>query len=651
MSDLCAEPEGSDVSREQDRNTATLTLAQYAEAKKLPIDFLRGLELSDIAYQGSAAVRIPYLDEAGMVTAVRIRTALKKCRDGDNRFRWRKGAKISLYGLWRTRELGYAILCEGESDCHTLWYHGFQALGIPGAANWKEERDAKHLDGVQRIYVVIEPDKGGEAIQKWLAVSRIRDRAYLLKLDGFKDPSALHLDDPTNFPTRFSRAMEAATPAPNVYAAQIETEKAESWKLCREHATSANILDEFAAVLRQRGVVGEERNAKILYLALVTRFLKRPVSVAVKGPSSGGKSFIIEQVLQFFPPEAVYTLTAMSDRALAYTEADLRHRFLVIYEAAGLSGDFASYLIRSLLSEGRLLYEVVEKTPQGFKPRRIEKEGPTGLLLTTTAVRLHPENETRLLSLQVTDTQEQTRAVLLAMATGPKEHQDLSSWIALQLWLQHAGHAAIIPYARRLAELTRTVSVRLRRDFNSLLTLIEGHAILHQRTRQRDSSGRIIATLEDFEAVRRLVGDSISEGVEATVSPAVRSTVRAVSELCDQSGVDSVSLTQLAAHLKLDKSAASRRAAVARHLGYLKNLEPQKGLPAKYVLGDPLPEEIDVLPNAEALQCCTVDAEETNPYPHSGTTTELEISGPTPDLPSQSIQPDLSSHDMIEVEL
>ena len=51
-----------------------------------------------------------------------------------------------------------------------------------------------------------------------------------------------------------------------------------------------------------------------------------------------------------------------------------------------------------------------------MKPRLIEREGPTGLIVTTTAVKLHRENETRLLSLTVTDTQDQTRAVMAALA-------------------------------------------------------------------------------------------------------------------------------------------------------------------------------------------------------------------------------------------
>jgi hypothetical protein len=64
-----------------------------------------------------------------------------------------------------------------------------------------------------------------------------------------------------------------------------------------------------------------------------------------------------------------------------------------------MSGEFATYLMRSLLSEGRVRYETVEKTSEGMKPRLIEREGPTGLIVTTTAVKLHPENETRMLSL------------------------------------------------------------------------------------------------------------------------------------------------------------------------------------------------------------------------------------------------------------
>ena len=56
----------------------------------------------------------------------------------------------------------------------------------------------------------------------------------------------------------------------------------------------------------------------------------------------------------------------------------------------------------------------METTAEGIRPRVIEKKGPIALILTTTAVGLHKENETRLFSIPVTDTREQTKAIFRA---------------------------------------------------------------------------------------------------------------------------------------------------------------------------------------------------------------------------------------------
>jgi hypothetical protein len=55
-------------------------------------------------------------------------------------------------------------------------------------------------------------------------------------------------------------------------------------------AREPRILEVFAGDLAASGLVGERRAAAILYLAAVSRLLDRPVSVAVKGPSSAGES-------------------------------------------------------------------------------------------------------------------------------------------------------------------------------------------------------------------------------------------------------------------------------------------------------------------------------------------------------------------------
>ena len=403
-----------------------LTLEQLAAAKALPVEHLRAFGCSTFTYLGRSAVRITYVDETGAELSVRYRVALK----GDDKFRWKAGARAKgkLYGLGRlhtAREAGYLVLVEGESDAWTLDLHGFPVLALPGAGMW-DEANSSLLADVATVYVLVEPDRGGETMLSWLGSSSLRDRARLVQLTGAKDPSELHIDDPTLFAERFELALQQATPWAKRERVVGELRRREAWASCGPLASEPDLLDRFAHELERAGFVGETKAAKILYLALTSRLLDRPVSVAVKGPSSAGKSYLVERVLDFFPASAYHALTAMSERALAYSTEPLQHRFLILYEAAGLESEFASYLVRSLLSEGRIRYETVEKTANGLEPRLIERTGPTGLVITTTRVQLHPENETRLFSLTVTDTPEQTRAIFQALAAEDAPAADLT---------------------------------------------------------------------------------------------------------------------------------------------------------------------------------------------------------------------------------
>jgi hypothetical protein len=139
--------------------------------------------------------------------------------------------------------------------------------------------------------------------------------------------------------------------------------------------------------------------------------------------------------------------------------------------------------------------------------------------------------------------------------------------------------------------------------------------VLHQANRDRDDQGQIVATLEDYAVVRELVAATIAEGVGATVSEIVRETVAAVGMLASDTGV---ALRAIAEQLHLDKSTVSRRVRVAADGGYLRNLEDKRGKPGRWVVGDPLPEMVDLLPDPMQLatpdttvdlECCTVAAE------------------------------------------
>ena len=598
---------GSFIPSKNRETVKPCTLEAYAEAKGLPIEFLKDLGLRTINYIDRPALRMPYLNEQGSEeVCVRFRVAL----EAKPKVKTKKGDKHSLYGLWRleqAREAGYVLLVEGESDCHTLWYHGLPALGIPGANNWRNEW-ADHLEGVKKIYTVVEPDAAGESLWERLAASPIRERLYRVAPKNYKDVSELHLADPERFRGRLEAALAGAVAWLDIAETEAQKRSRVAWGKCEGLAREPRALDAFAKDLKLCGVAGEAKVGQILYLALNSRHLatKQLVNVAVKGPSSAGKSFVVEKVLGFLPEDAYHFLTSMSERALAYSEESLAHRFLVLAEAAGMSGEFATYLIRSLLSEGRLRYETVEKTSEGIKPRLIEREGPTGLIATTTRIKLHGENETRMLTVRVDDTPSHTREILEALADEDAKPVNLERWHALQEWIAGGERRVTIPYAPKLAKEIPTVAVRLRRDFGAILNLIRSHALVHRATRERDDQGRIIATLEDYGVVRELVADLISEGVEATVPKTVRETVAAVERLVGDEDGDAVTMAKVGRELKLDKNPTYQRVQRAIEGGYLKNLEDRKGRPARLVVGDPMPEDLPILPDPETLRAFTV---------------------------------------------
>ena len=365
---------------------------------------------------------------------------------------------------------------------------------------------------------------------------------------------------------------------------------------------SPDPLTRIAATAAALGYAGDLDPLLLLYLACTSRLLPRPVNVLVAGPSAAGKTFTVETALRFLPDDAYVSFTATSERALLYTEADLRHRMVFIAEAAAFSGEGVGLVVlRELASNNRLRYETVEATPQGLRPRVIDRPGPTGLITTSTGA-VDRELDTRLLRVEIADTPDATRKVMRAAAeraAGALEKApDLRPLVAGQLWLQLVGRReAVVPFADRLRALYPADQVRARRDFSQLLALIQAHALLCQRRRAVDGRGRVVATLEDYAAVHRVAAAAFSGVMAAGCTPAVRQVVAAVGELAAQ---HPASVAAVAKRLGLDHSAASRRVHAAIRGGWLVNDEPHRNRPALLRVGAPLP-SASVLPDPAEL--------------------------------------------------
>lgn len=533
------------------------------------------------------------------------------CRGANKQF-WQKG-NTKGKSLFRADSIGDAAtvyVVEGEKDVLAIESVGGVAVCSAMGAGKAAQFDWQPLHG-KSVIVVADKDEPGRDHAAQVA-KLLNGRAA--SVDIVEAAAGKDAADHIAAGKRLDE-LSAYTP-PNNTATPQHPSSAGAQRI----AVLRRILDAVADEVRARGLVGEERLAQTLYLAQTSRLLDKQVSAGVKGHSASGKSYTVETVARFFPPEAYLEFTGMSERALVYSAEQYAHRTIIVYEATalreGVEDDMTSYFVRSLLSEGRIDYEVtVRGKDSGFTTKKIVKEGPTNLIFTTTKTRVHAENETRILSLATDDSREQTARVLSELADESNGGRDLAPWHDLQRWLAEAEHRVTIPYAKQLAALVPPIAVRLRRDFGSLLALIRAHAVLHQASRARDRTGRIIASVDDYAVVRDLVADIIAEGVGATVSDTVRETVAAVAALASINGV---ALRAIAEKLHLDKSNVSRRVRMAAEDGYLRNLEDKRGKPGRWVIGDPLPESVGLLPDPAHLrntehapdqECCGVAVE------------------------------------------
>lgn len=591
-----------------------LTLQELALAKSLPEDFLESWGVKN-GVSGSGANRrpcvdIPYLNQDGEVISVRKRLSMHE----SPRFIWRRGDRTIPYGLARMAEIRKAdrvILVEGESDPWTLWFHDIPALGLPGASTWRKDYAAL-LQGLT-VYIWREPDQGGNALVRAVAAD-LPNLRIIEAPPSIKDPSELHLLNPDGFAETMEKLLKSARPVAEIQQEASDAEARACLETCLHLLNDPNLIRRLVKVVGKLGYAGDPRPAIITYLGLISRLLERPLNVAYISPSAAGKNAAVEATLPMFSPEAFYLLRASSPRALIYNDENFRHRTVILTEADSLPEDGpAASAVRSLMSDGEMAYEVVEKGSDGqFQVRKILKPGPTGLITTSTKP-LGDQATTRTLTVSIPDSPDQTRLVLHAQADRVNQvaaPPDLNGWIALDRWLALAGERrVVIPFANLLADLVPVNAVRMRRDFRQLLSVIQALALLHQNLRDRDSQGRIIATSDDYAEARWLLEETFTSTVHEGLTPAVRETVEEVGRL--SSGTNPVSESHLVDELGLAKSTIHDRVRRALRGGWLINRTTQRGMPAQLLPSTPLPDGCP-LPTVEELLVC-VDTSPNHP--------------------------------------
>ncbi len=326
--------------------------------------------------------------------------------------------------------------------------------------------------------------------------------------------------------------------------------RAEALELLTDPGLEGRILRDFETC----GVVGEETNKLLGYLAAISRKLDRPLAVIVRSSSAAGKTALMDAILAFLPKEDREKYSALSEHSLFYFEGkDFEHKVLAIVEEEGAQR--ASYALKLLQSEGEITIASTGKDPGTGRlvTKEYRVEGPVMIFLTSTAVEIDEELLNRALVLTVDEGRDQTRKIHRLQ----RESQTLEGLWAREereeVYRKHHDAQRLLrplhvvnPFVRELTFLDDRT--RTRRDHTKYLKLIEAIALLHQYQRPVRASERhgktkeyIEATLEDIALANRLAAEVLGRSLDE-LPPQTRRLLMLLDEMvretCRRGGAD-----------------------------------------------------------------------------------------------------------------
>ena len=327
-------------------------------------------------------------------------------------------------------------------------------------------------------------------------------------------------------------------------------EEAAALDLLRDPRLLERILTDFD----RAGVVGEETNKLVGYLAATSRLLDRPLAVVIQSTSAAGKSALMDSVLSLMPDEQRVKFSAMTGQSLFYMgERDLQHRILALVEEEG--AERASYALKLLQSEGEISIASTGKDPASGRlvTHEYRVTGPVAIFLTTTSVDVDEELLNRCVLLTVNEDREQTRAIHRRQREaetldGLLAGEDREAVLRLHKNAQRLLRPVLVanPFAGQLRfsdERTRS-----RRDHTKYLCLIRTIALLHQHQREllrTTHNGRVVAYIEvtrdDVRVANRLAHEVLGRSLDE-LPPGTRRLLMVLDEMvgaeCDARGLD-----------------------------------------------------------------------------------------------------------------
>ena len=256
-----------------------------------------------------------------------------------------------------------------------------------------------------------------------------------------------------------------------------------------EYLKKEDLLNEISKDIGDMGLIGERKNALLLYISLSSRMLPVPVSINILSRDSAGKSFLRDTVLSLFPAESIKQYTYISNKALLYDSKALNRKILAIDDTEGIR-DCLPYL-KSIIADQRIstLSTVADARIGQRSVQDISEKVALSVIVSSSEISLLNEDIRRLfLTITLDESQEQTRKIIENQIFSETAEGQRQLLIRIDIQKLHQNLQRLLKplqvcFPDNLSISYSSKCVHNRRDMQIFISLAKSIALLHQYQR------------------------------------------------------------------------------------------------------------------------------------------------------------------------
>ena len=281
------------------------------------------------------------------------------------------------------------------------------------------------------------------------------------------------------------------------------------------------------------GIINEKLNIGVLTMTMDSRLnpmgVKGANVLAAKntGKPGAGKSATLMTTLELYSKKCYHLINGGSAKSIYNMRKDsLKHKTLILGEAFSFEGNSSSdneftHIVRCLLSEGSVTYQYTSFDSEGNKITAYQTvSGPTPLITTSIYGSHEKQLDDRMFSIHPNISSQQTSDVIsieAQQASGVLEtidEKEILMWRVFHDSLEVLD--VVIPFAPDIHAFFvkgDDLPVAARRAFKRVLVSIKTISLLHQKQREKDDQGRVIADISDYALAYQLVDGAFRESL------------------------------------------------------------------------------------------------------------------------------------------